>query len=108
MQTSEVREKISNIEQCVDKAARACQQSSAVPDPLRKCLNELESESDQARQLIQNTDSADQIRQCIDRLEQLGDRAVQECQRSSTVDRPLQNAVQQAHDAISDLKRVLH
>ncbi len=108
MQSAQIREKFSNIERCVDNASRACRQSSGVPDPLRNCLNELESESDQARQLIAQSDSEDQIRQCVDRLEQLGDRAVQECRRSSALDRPVQDAVQQAHDAISDLKHVLH
>lgn len=108
MQASQLREKFSNIEQLVDNASRVCQQGSAVPDPLRNCLTQLESESDQAKRLIQSSSSDDQIRQCVDRLEELGDRAVQECRRSSDIDRPMQVAIQQAHDAISDLKRVLH
>jgi dsDNA-specific endonuclease/ATPase MutS2 len=108
MQTQQIRQKFSNIEQCVDNAARACQQSGAVPEQLRHCLDQLESQSDQAKQMMQAAETDERLRQCVDRMEELGDRAMQECRSASGVDRPVQEAIRQAHDAISDLKRNLH
>jgi hypothetical protein len=49
-----------------------------------------------------------QIIQCVDQLEQLGDRARDACQQSQSVDGQLKQAVMQAHDELSDLKRQLH
>ena len=108
MQTPQIRDKFSNIEKCVDNAARACQQSAAVPEQLRSCINELESQSYQARQILQDDQSEDQLRQCVDRMEELGDKAMRECRTSANLDQPVSEAIRQTHDAISDLKHTLH
>jgi phage shock protein A len=108
MQTEQVRERFSRIEQYVDNAAKACQTSGAVPDQLRECLNELEQQSDQAKQAAQQDQSDEKLRQCVDNLEEVGDRAMRACKDAGNVDQEIQNALRQAHDAISDLKQQLH
>lgn len=108
MQASQIQERFSNIEQCVDNAAIACQGSDAVPEELRNCLSELDRESDQAKQIVQSENNDERIRQCVDKLEEIGDRAMQACRQAGNVDPQVQTAVSQAHDAISTLKRQLH
>jgi hypothetical protein len=109
MQTSQVRKQFSDIEQCVDRAARACQLADgATPEPLRSCLNRLESESDQAKQALQKESNDSEILDWIDRLEELGDQAVEACKQGEYIDPRVKDAVARAHDAISSLKQRLH
>lgn len=105
---SQIRERFSQVEQCVDNAAQMCEMSSDVPDRLRTCLSELEQESDHAIQVAEQQQSDDQIRQCVSKLEKIGDRAVQACSQGEYVDQQVQNAVRQARKAISSLKQQLH
>jgi len=108
MQTSQIQERFSTIERCVDQAAILCRTNHAVPDELRECLTDLERESDEAKQIAQSETDDERIRQCADKLEELGNRAMQACKHAANVDPHVQNAVSQAHDAISSLKHQLH
>lgn len=108
MQTAQLRQQISNIEQCIDAVIKICQTSPTIPDNLRDCLIDLESESDQAKQLMQTEYAEQEIRNCIKRLENLGDHAIQACMRADYVDHDVENALSQAYDAISLLNRQLH
>lgn len=109
MQPSQVKEQFGAIDLRIDRAAQLCQTSTNVPEQLRESLSELSRESDQARQILENEKNDNRIVQCVDRLEKLGDRAVHACaQAASTMDKQVQAAVKEAHDAISDLKHRLH
>lgn len=108
MQASQLRERFSQVEQCVDNAAQMCEMSSDVPDNLRTCLSELEQESDHAIQVAEQGQGDEQIRQCVSKLEKIGDRAVQACTQGNYVDEQVQNAVKQARRAISTLKQQLY
>lgn len=108
MQASQIRERFSQVEQCIDIAAQVCEMSSDVPDRLRTCLSELEQESDHAMQVAEQGQGDDQIRQCVTKLEKIGDRAMQACSQGEYVDAQVQNAVRQARKAISTLKQQLH
>jgi hypothetical protein len=109
MQASQLRERFSQVEQCVDAAAQMCEMSTDVPERLRTALSELEQESDHAMQVAEQGQGDDQIRQCVSKLEKIGDRAMQACsQGGGYVDQQVQNAVRQARKAISTLKQQLH
>lgn len=108
MQAQQLRERFSQVEQCIDNAAQMCEMSSDVPDRLKTCLSELEQESDHAMQVAEQGQGDEQIRQCVNKLEKLGDRAIQACSQGDYVDQQVQNAVRQARKAISTLKQQLH
>lgn len=108
MPTQQLRDRFSQVEQCIDNAAQMCEMSSDVPDRLRTCLSELEQESDHAIQIAEQDQSDEQIRQCVSKLEKIGDRAMQACSQGDYVDQGLQNAVRQARKAISSLKQQIH
>ena len=108
MQPNQVMDYFSSIQQSIGNAAELCQITSDVPEDVRECLSELERESDQARRALENEDNDNRIIQCIDRLEQLGDRAIEACREAGdAVDPLLEDATQQARDAIAELKRRL-
>jgi hypothetical protein len=107
LQANEIQQRFSTIQQCIQQASQACQSSSNVPEDLKQAIQQLDSESNSAQQTLQSQDEQ-QIMQCVDNLEQLGDRARDACQQSQNVDGQLKQAVMQAHDELSDLKRQLH
>ncbi len=108
MQANQLRERFSQVEQCVDNAAQMCEMSNDVPERLRTCLSELEQESDHAMQVAEQGQSDEQIRQCVMKLEKIGDRAMQACAQADYIDQQVQNAVRQARKAISTLKQQIH
>jgi len=105
---NQLRERFSQVEQCVDAAAQMCEMSRDVPERLRTCLSELEQESDHAIQVAEQGQSDEQIKQCVSKLERIGDRAMQACTQGGYVDEQVQMAVRQARKAISSLKQQLH
>lgn len=108
MQPSQVMDYFASVEQSIGNAAELCQLTSDVPEDVRECLSELERESDHARRVLEDEDNDNRVIQCIDRLEQLGDRAIQACREAgNTVAPQVENAAQQARDAIADMKRRL-
>lgn len=108
MQLSQLKERFSRVEQCIDAAAQMCEMSNDVPERLRSCLSELEEEADHAIQVAEQGQGEEQIRQCVSKLEKIGDRAVQSCTQGGYVDEQVQNAVRQARKAISSLKQQMH
>lgn len=107
LQSNEIQQRFSHIQQTIQQASQACQSSSNVPSDLQSCIKQLDSESNNAQQVMQSQDEQ-QIIQCVDNLEQLGDRARDACQQSQNVNGQLRQAVMQAHSELSDLKRQLH
>ena len=103
MQLSEVQQRFSRVEQCIDDAANACQQSASAPQQLKDSIQQLDQRSDQARQYIQGQDES-RIRQCVNELEELSDRAMQACKQAGNIEPRLQQAVQQTHSELSSLK----
>jgi chromosome segregation ATPase len=107
LQANEIQQRFSNIQQSIQQASQACRSGSNVPEDLKQCIQQLDNESSNAQQVMQSQDQQ-QILQCVDNLEQLGDRARDACQQSQNVDGQLKQAVMQAHDELSDLKRQMH
>lgn len=109
MQASQVKEQFPRIERSIDQAAQLCQTASQVPEKLRSCIDQLDKESEQAKQMLAKETNDSKIIECIDRLEKLGDQAMEACkQGGNSVDQDLQSAVKQAHDELSSMKHQLH
>ncbi|SNS90896.1 hypothetical protein SAMN06265795_10933 [Noviherbaspirillum humi] len=108
MPVGQIRERLVKIETVIDDAARACQTGQNVPDELRRTIDELERESDSAKQMAQTESAEDRFLDCVDRLEEIGDRAKRYCNEARVLDQRVQQAVTQAHDMISTLKHELH
>lgn len=110
MQTDQIKQRLSQIDQSIAQANQACRSAGNAPAILQECLKSLDQESDQAMQLAQrsSSDNDNDIRDCVDRLEELGDQAVQACRQADGISPQLSSSVQQAHDEISSLKHQLH
>jgi hypothetical protein len=109
MQTSQVQQSLSRIERCIDDAVLACRDDSLAPTDLRACIADLDRRSDEALQLVNRGASDDNLRDCVDSMERVGDRAMKAARgRDGQIDRQLRDAVQRAHDEISQLKHQLH
>jgi len=109
MQADQLKERINRIEQCADDAKRAVQQGSS-RNELRQSVDQLHQ---QARQAKQDANSAQQqmgedgLKKQVMQLEQTGDKAMQACRTGGNIDPQTQQAVQRAHDEISNLKKQL-
>ncbi|WKB51765.1 hypothetical protein [Eleftheria terrae] len=108
MQMNEVKQHMDRIEQCVSRAAQACESADHVPQDLRSCISELDLRSHEAARMMQTDDDEQHIRQWVGTLEALGDRAMAACRRAGDMDDSLAQAVRQAHDELSQLKHQLH
>ena len=107
MQLSQVKEYFPGVKQRIDSAAQLCQTTTDVPDSVRSRLAKLDSEADETARVLEKEGNENNILQCIERLEKLGDRVVSAC-NSVKVNQQVEQAVRQAHDAISNLKHRLH
>lgn len=108
MQANQLRERFSEVEQCIHNAAEVCQMSSDVPERVRDCVLQLEQQTDRVRAVAEQNPDEQAVKQCLTDMEKTGDRALQAFGRSDYVDATLQNAVRQARKAISSFKQQLH
>lgn len=109
MRADEVRQRFNQIEQTIHQASQACERAGAgVPMDLKNSIQQLDQQSSQARQQLQNAQDEQSIIQCVDQLEELGDRAKAACEKGGNVDQQLKQAVMQAHQELSQLKHQLH
>ena len=107
MQAQEIQKRFSHVEQTIHHAAQVCQSATSVPMDLKDCIQQMDQQTGQAKQLMQGQDQQKMV-QCVDKLEELGDRARDACERSGNLDSELKTAVMQAHRELSDLKHQLH
>ena len=56
MQSSELQQRYSRIEQYISDAAQACQQSASAPEDLKDSLQQLNARRSEVRQIIQGQD----------------------------------------------------
>jgi predicted nuclease with TOPRIM domain len=109
MQMNEIKQRFSQVEQAVHRAAQACEQSGSLPMDLKDRIQKLEQETNQTKQMLQQEQDENRVRQRIDQLEDLGDEMKAACERSSApLDASVKDAVMQAHRELSDLKHQLH
>lgn len=107
MQTNEIKQRFSMIEQAIGQAAQACSAERDVPSELRDCIQKLDRQSDLAKEVVQSDDQM-RIRKVVDDLEQLGDRAKQVCGSGAKLTQQMKSAVLRVHDELSRLKHQLH
>lgn len=108
MQMNEIRQRISTVEQSIQRAAQACRQDNSAPQQLQDSIKQLDQQCSQGKQMMQGAQDESQLRQYVEKLESLGDRAKQACEQSSNVSQELKSAVKEAHDELSNLKHQLH
>lgn len=105
---NELQQQYSQAETAIHQAAQQCESTKSVPMDLKDSIQKMDQQTSEARAAVMSEDE-NQIRQCIEDLEELSDRAKGACQNSGQqVDEQLKNAVMQAHQRLSDLKRQLH
>jgi len=95
-------------QQCVQQATQACQSDQSAPQELKDSVRELGDQSRQAHEFMQRDQDEASLRQCIDDLEESSDRAKQACESAGNVSPKVKEAVQRAHQTISQLKHQLH
>jgi chromosome segregation ATPase len=103
MDTQQLKKEIDAVESCVDDAKNAMQSAGNVPQPLRESIESLHQQARMAKKDGTGNDEA--LRDTVMRLEQAADRAMQACRTAPGVDPKLQQAVQKAHDELSNLKK---
>ncbi|MCW7540262.1 hypothetical protein OOT46_20725 [Aquabacterium sp. A7-Y] len=108
MQMSEMKQHMDRIEQWLSQAAHACEASDHVPQDLRNCITELDRRSHEAVRMMETDEDEQHVREWVTRLEALGDRAMSACRRAGEMDGEMSQAIQQAHDELSQLKHQLH
>jgi chromosome segregation ATPase len=108
LQSREIQERFSHVEQTIHQLAQACESTPALPMDLKDSIQQLEQKSQQAKAIIMQSDDESSVRQCVNDLEQLGDRSRDACQQAGTVDPDVADAVMQAHRELSELKHQLH
>lgn len=109
MQANEVKQRVSQIKQTIQQASQACESAGEnVPSDLKSSIQQLNRQSDQASERLQQSSDDESIRQCVDELEQLGDQAKAACESADNVDQKLKDAVMKAHQELSDLKHQIH
>jgi DNA-binding ferritin-like protein len=104
---NELQQQYSQAETAIHEAAQRCESTGSVPMEVKDSIQKLEQEAGTARDAILSQDES-RIRQKIDELEELGDRAKSACESGGQVDEALKDAIMQAHQRLSDLKRKLH
>jgi hypothetical protein len=105
MNSQELKQRIDKIEECADDAKRAVQGGN-VPADLRESVDMLHQQASQAKQNAGAQSDQDSLRQAVMQLEQTADRAKQACRNAgSQLDAQTQQAVQRAHDEVSNLKK---
>ena len=107
LQSNEIQQRFSHIEQVIGQAAQTCINEATVPPQLRDCIQRLDRQSSMAKEVMQSQDE-NRIRQCVDDLEMLGDEAKRVCKTDAQVTPQLKEAVTRVHDALSELKHQLH
>lgn len=108
MMTNEIKQRFSRIEQTIHQASQAVQRDADTPQELKDCVQQLDQQTDQAKNVMQQEQDENRIRQCVEQLEELGDRAKDMCERSGGLNEQVKTAVMQAHRELSDLKHQLH
>ena len=107
MQMSEIKKRVVNVEHTIHKTAEICEQDHSAPEQLKQVINQLNQQSTQGKQIIQDTHDESRVRQYISELESLGDSAKLACD-TGKVSPELRSAVMQAHNELRDLKHELH
>jgi transcriptional/translational regulatory protein YebC/TACO1 len=107
MQSQEIQQRFSRIEQAIGQAAQTCLSEVDTPPQLKDAIQKLDRQSSLTKEVIQSSDQS-RIRKAVDDLEMLGDEAKRVCRNEAQVAPRLKEAVTRVHDELSELKHQLH
>ena len=105
MEVSQIKQELTQVDQSIQRWARAIQNDQSAPQELKDCVQTLEQQSKKAR----NANDEEDLTQCVEDMEAASDRAKAACEKSGKQLQPqLKDAVLQTHQKLSNLKHQLH
>jgi hypothetical protein len=107
LQANEIQQRFTQIQQTIQNAEQVCRSQQDAPNEIRDCIDKLSRESQQAQNVMQSNDQQQMV-QCVDKLESISDEAKRVSRSNPQMAQPLQQAVMQVHDELSNLKHQLH
>jgi uncharacterized phage infection (PIP) family protein YhgE len=108
MEISQIKQKLSQVDQIISRAAQAIKDDKGAPQELKDYVHQLGTQSRQAKQKLKQAQDETVLIRCVDDLEKTSNRAKQVCDISSSLGAPAKLAVQQAYLELNDLKDELH
>jgi hypothetical protein len=108
MEISQIRQKLTQLDQVIGRAAQAVRNDQGASQELKACVQELGAQSKEAQQSLNDGEGQTTLIQCVDDMEQTSDRAKKACEDSRKLGAQTKAAVLNAHQQLSDLKHQLH
>jgi len=108
MEIRDIKEQLSQVDQVINRAAKAVQHDKAAPKELKDCVELLGAQTKHAQQALKQAEDGAVLTQCIENLERTGDRALRVCENTSRLGTQAKSAVHQAYEQLSDLNEQLH
>jgi hypothetical protein len=108
MEPAQIRQKLTQLDQVIDRAAQAVRDDQRAPQELKSCVQELGTQAKEAQQSLSDGDAQATLIECVDEMEETSDRAKKACEAAKGLSQQAKSAVLQAHQQLSDLKHQLH
>jgi len=108
METGQIRQKLSQLDQVISRAAQAVRGDQGASQELKDCVQALGTQAKEAQQSLQDGEEQTALIECVDEMEETSDRAKKACEGSKNLGAQTKSAVMQAHQQLSDLKHQLH
>ena len=108
MEPAQIRQKLSQLDQVITRAAQAVRDDQAASQELKQCVQELGTQSKEAQQSLVDGEEQTTLIECVDDMEDTSDRAKKACESARNLSQQTKSAVLQAHQQLSDLKHQLH
>jgi methyl-accepting chemotaxis protein len=107
LQTNEIQQRMSHIQQTVGEAEQAAKASADASPELKACIQKISDGAKQANDVIQSNDQS-RIIEFVDNLEDMGDDAKRLSRSDAHISPQLETAVTRVHAELSELKHKLH
>jgi methyl-accepting chemotaxis protein len=107
LQTNEIQQRISHIQQTVEEAEQAAKASADASPELKACIRKIADGAKQAEAVIKTNDQT-RIIEFVDSLEDMGDDAKRLSRSDAHISPQLETAVTRVHAELSELKHKLH
>ena len=108
METTQIRQKLTQLDQVIGRAAQAVRNDQGASQELKACVQELGTQAKEAQQSLQSGEEHTALIECVDEMEQTSDRAKKACEGSRHLGAQTKSAVMAAHQQLSELKHQLH
>ena len=108
METGQIRQKLTQLDQIINRAAQAVRSDQGASPELKQCVQELGTQAKEAQQSLNDGQEQTALIQCVDDMEETGDRAKKAVESAKNLAQQTKSAVLQAHQQLADLKHQLH